>query len=543
MISLRRALASAMMLVAASASAVPANDPLPEWRYTLRPGDTLIGLSQRYLARPADWPRVQQLNRIADAYRLTPGSTLRIPLAWMKQTPAPAMVLALSGSVRGGAPGEIERALKASEALHAGTWLITAANSSATLRFADGSTLTVQPGTRLVLDTVSVYAGGGMADTRLRLQQGRVEIGANPRRTPGNRLQVITPSAVAAVRGTQFRVGATDAATQQETLEGKVAFDAAGARVGVAAGQGSVARDGQPPSAPVALLPAPDVAALPARLDTLPLVFEWPAQPGAVAWLTQIAPETGFATVLLEKTGDAPRARFADLPDGNYLVRIRAVDANGLQGRDALHRFTLDARPFAPLLTAPAPRVREAQPALAWSAVVGADGYRLQLAQDERFAAPLVDMTQSGHGWQPPAPLQPGAYVWRVASVAAGEVGPFTPARRLVYDPLPAAPDTTGADVVFADEALALRLPPPPDGLHYALIVSSDAAQTTVLWRGESADGRVRIAPLKPAPLYLGACLVEADGTAGPTAVRRLDPPPRPLWEPWLVLLPLLFAL
>lgn len=538
---MKRAWGAGLLLGASCVSAAPPADPLPEWRVTLRPGDTLIGVSQRYLARPADWPRVQQLNRIANPYGLVPGSSLRIPLAWLKQTPAPATVLAHSGTVRVATPGEAERALRAGDTLHAGTRLTTAANSSASLRFADGSTLVVQPGTQLVLDTVSVYAGGGMADTRLRLQQGRVQVGANPRRAPGSRLQVITPSAVAAVRGTQFRVGATDAATQQETLEGEVALAAAGARVAVAAGQGSVARAGQPPSAPVALLPAPDLAGLPARSETLPLAYDWPAQPGAVAWLTQIAPDARFDTVLQETRADSPRARFADLPDGSYAMRVRAIDAQGLQGHDALHRFVLNARPFAPLLTAPGVRVREARPTLAWSEVVGADAYRVQVQRDG--GEPVAEFSGAATRWQPAQPLAPGAYTWRVASVAGDETGPYSPARALVYDPLPAAPDMAGTDAVFAEGALAVQLPPPPAGLRYDVRVSADAAQTAVLWQGTTADGKVRAAPLAAQPVFVGARLVEADGTAGPFAVRRVEPPPRPFWEPLLVLLPLLLAL
>ncbi|HQS99603.1 MAG: hypothetical protein B7Y26_05035 [Hydrogenophilales bacterium 16-64-46] len=534
---------AAWLVGASLASAAPPAEPLPEWRYTLRPGDTLIGVSQRYLARPADWPRVQQLNRIANPYRLVPGSPLRIPLAWLKETAAPATVLAVSGKVRVVPPGAAERVLNTGELLAAGTQLEAAANSSATLSFADGSVLVVQPGTRLTLDTVSVYAGGGMADTRLRLQQGRVDVGANPARTRGSRLQVITPSAVAAVRGTRFRVGADATATRQETLEGEVALDAAGQRVAVRAGQGSVAAAGQPPSEPVALSPAPELAGLPARIDTLPLLFDWPALPGAAAWRAQIAPDARFETVLLEKPADAPRVGFADLPDGDYVLRVRAVDARGLEGHDALHRFVLDARPFAPLLTAPGARVRDARPTLAWSTVVGVNAYRVQLARSDDFAAPLLDRTLSTTTWQPDTALEPGGYVWRVASVAGGETGPFAPTRRFTYDPLPGAPAIAAADAVFADEALSLRLPPPAAGLHYAWTISRDAAQADVLWRGESTDGSLRVAPLQPAPVYLGARLVEADGTAGPTVVRRLDPPPRPAWEPWLVLLPLLFAL
>lgn len=541
--SLWRVLAAAGLMLAAFAGAAPAAEPLPEWRYTLRPGDTLIGLSQRYLAQPSDWPRVQRHNRIADPARLVPGSVLRIPLAWLRQTPAPATVVSVTGQAAVTPPGEPARAVRAGESLFAGAQLTTATNSSVTLRFADGSLLVLQPDATLVLDSVSVYAGGGMADTRLRLQQGRVEVGANPQRAPGNRLKIITPSAVAAVRGTRFRVGADSAVTQQETLQGEVAFDAAGRGVTVTAGRGSVAETGHPPSAPVALLPAPQLAHLPARVEALPLSFEWPAQPGAVGWLAQVAPDTRFEDIWLERSTATAGVRFADLPDGDYVLRVRAADAQGLQGFDALHSFTLDARPFAPLVVAPATRVREALPTFSWSSVVGAGAYRVQLSRTDDFTAPLVDTTLAGTAWQPAAPLEPGNYVWRVASVVGSDTGPFSAPRRLLFDPLPGAPDVATTQTAFADGTLSLRLPPPPAGLRYEVIVSRDAAQATVLWRGESADGSVQVSSLAREPVYLGARLVEADGTTGPFAVRRIEPPPRPFWEPLLLLLPLLFVL
>lgn len=537
---MRRGLATLGLLLAVSlAQAAPA-DPLPEWRYTLRPGDTLIGLSQRYLARPADWPKVQRLNRIVDPLRLIPGTTLRIPLAWLQQTPAPATVVAVAGQATVVPPGETARAVQAGESLYAGAQLETAANSSVTLRFADGSTLVLQPGARMSLDTVSVYAGGGMVDTRLRLQQGRVEIGANPRHTSGSRLRVITPSAVAAVRGTRFRVEAGEAVAREETLEGAVGLDAAGQNVAVAAGQGSLAELGKPPTPPVALLPAPDLGALPARIDTLPLRFAFPAIAGAKQWVGQIAPDARFEQVLLEKTAEAPRLSFADLPDGTCVLRVRAADARGLQGQDAQHAFTLDARPFAPLLSAPGARTREAVPALQWSAVVGSDAYRLQLARDAQFADRLADARIEATAWRPEKPLDPGTYYWRVASIAGTDTGPYSPANSFVFDPLPGAPEMQAATPSFADGALALQLPPPPAGLRYQLVVSTDEARKQVVWQGDSADGAVHAAPVKPETVYLAARLAEADGTAGPYATRRIEAPPRPHWELLLFLLPFL---
>ncbi len=518
---------------------VPA-DSTPEWRYTLRPGDTLIGVSLRYLARPADWPRVQRLNRISDPYRLIPGSTLRIPLAWLRHTPAPATVVAATGQVRVTLPNTAERALQAGDLLLAGTELSTATNSSATLRFADGSVLVIQPGSHLTLDTVSVYAGGGMADTRLRLQQGRVEVSANPRRTPGSRLQVITPSAVAAVRGTHFRVAADVAVTREETLEGRVGLAAAGQHVVVADGQGSLAEAGKPPSPPVALLTAPDVSALPSRVDTLPMRFTLPALPGAMSWLGQIAPDAQFEQLLLEKTSTAPQLSFADLPDGHYVLRVRAADVRGLQGHDAQHAFELDARPFAPLLSAPGARVRTATPELQWSAVVGASAYQIQMARDAALTDTVLNARTSDTRITPSTALNPGTYYWHVASVDATDQGPFSLPQRFTYDPLPGAPELNQAAPLFDKNALTLALPAPPAGLHYELELARDEQRTQIVWQGASPDGQLNASPIEPARYYLSARLVEADGTAGPYATRVIEAPPRSYWGLLLLLLPLL---
>jgi len=534
-------LISLLAVAPAFAGSVSTDTDIPEWRYTLRPGDTLIGVSARYLAEPADWPKVQKHNQISRPRHLTPGNTLRIPLAWLRHEPAPATVVSVTGQVSVKFPDVAERALLAGEQLVSGALLSTSANSSATLRFADHSVVVLQPAARLSLDTVSVYAGGGMVDTQLRLQQGRVEIVANPGRASGSRLQVITPSAVAAVRGTRFRVSADVAITREETLEGEVGLSAAGKKVGVPEGKGTLAEAGKPPLPPVDLLSAPDLTTLPARVDTLPMRFTLPAQPGAVSWLGQIAEDLQFEKLLLETSSDTPKLSFGDLPDGRYLLRVRAADMQGLQGRDAIHTFELDARPFAPLLTAPGTRVRTALPEWQWSRVVGASSYQIHVARDADFS----DLVQSEHTADPrlkaSKELKPGGYYWRVASVDASGQGPFSASQRFTYDPLPGAPDLNQAAPTFSDNALTLALSAPPAGLQYELVLSRDAERKQVVWKGLSPEGKLKASPVEPATYFLAARLVEADGTAGPYATRVIEAPPsRFRWEFLLLLLPLL---
>lgn len=40
-----------------------------DWNYRVAPGDTLIGLQQRFLQPPADWRGLQRLNRVANPRR------------------------------------------------------------------------------------------------------------------------------------------------------------------------------------------------------------------------------------------------------------------------------------------------------------------------------------------------------------------------------------------------------------------------------------------------------------------------------------------
>lgn len=282
-------------------STAMATDNEREWRYTIRSGDTLIQLSARYLVRTADWGQLQKLNQVINPRRLIPGQTLRIPFHLLKQQPAPALVLAVTGSVQVNLPNSTAYELHSGEKLAPGTKLQTAANSSAVLQFADGSTTVVQPNSIMQLDTLSVYEGGGMVDTKMRLQQGRAEIKANPEHKTYNRMEIITPSAIAAVRGTKFRVAVEGTVTLEETLDGQVGLIAAKQEVPVAGGYGSVAEQGKPARAPVSLMSAPDIHSLPPKIERLPFRFEPVAQEGAVGWIGQIAPDTSFNQVLLEK--------------------------------------------------------------------------------------------------------------------------------------------------------------------------------------------------------------------------------------------------
>ena len=81
----------------ASASGPAAADS--DWHYSIQAGDTLIGLTERYLLPGRHWRELQRLNRVADPLRLPPGGVLRMPLAWLNREASVAQTVFVQGEV------------------------------------------------------------------------------------------------------------------------------------------------------------------------------------------------------------------------------------------------------------------------------------------------------------------------------------------------------------------------------------------------------------------------------------------------------------
>ena len=87
----------------------------------VRSGDTLIGISQRYLDDPGRWPQLQRLNRVANPRRMPVGRMLTLPLDWLRWTELPAEVLfVLGGATVNAAPLSAGLQLKSGDRLDTG---------------------------------------------------------------------------------------------------------------------------------------------------------------------------------------------------------------------------------------------------------------------------------------------------------------------------------------------------------------------------------------------------------------------------------------
>lgn len=447
-----RALQLAAIGLTMAAAAVSAGEPV--FTHVVTREETLIALSRRLLADPRQWPQLQQHNRIADARRIPVGTVLKIPVRLLATEPVPARVLSASGEVSG--PQGV--AVAAGQALPQGARLQAGDGGQATLQLVDGTVLRLRAGSAVQVETSRRLPGSGGALSGVKVEDGQVEVQAQKRSgagAPG--FQISTPQGLLGVRGTEFRVSVDARAetTRNEVLEGQVMTEGRDGRAGrsVAAGFGVVVDRSGTVTPPVRLLAPPDVSAWPALQERVLVRFPIRPQPAVVAYRAQVAAaaDPAFERVLQDVRSTGAELRLVDLPDGDYRIRVRAEDAQGLQGRDALHLFTLKARPEPPLPTGPGPKavVSGARLDLAWASVDEARSYRLQLARDEAMREPLRDQRAlAGTAWSVDA-LAPGVYFWRLASErSATDQGPFGPVQRVELRALPAPlpPPRVGED-------------------------------------------------------------------------------------------------
>jgi len=424
-----------------------------EWTYTVRPGDNLWDLSERYLSSMRYWRELQGLNHISDPKKLKPGTRLKIPLAWLKVRPAPVQVLSVSGDVFFESQSRAEsKALLVGARLQIKDAVRTGPKSSATLLFADGSRLTLQANSFLEFDVVQEHGETGMVDSRIRLKKGRLRTDVNPNETPGTRFEIHTPGAITAVRGTRLRVSndLRRGISSTEVLQGRVDVIAAGEVQSVTAGFGTVIKKGEPPSSPRALLQAPVLSGLPATFDQFPLRFIWPVLEGASGYRIQISENSSRDAVRFEAAVEKSELILSDLPNGSYVMRIRGFDISQLEGFNGVHHFELNV-PLPPLpepVQAPPPPpvirvlskpphllkpqpdavMRLEIPAFEWEKVMEANAYHFQLTDQADFFSPLVEAIdfseQKIHLKQP---LKPGVYYWRVAAAdSSGKYGVFS---------------------------------------------------------------------------------------------------------------------
>ncbi len=505
--------------------------------HRVAPGDTLEQIAQHYLGDHRLWPELQSFNRVANPLRLQPGFTLRFPDKLLQMATASiefvqGRAVAISPARHSADSRDLpaqRRNLQAGEVLQEGDQLQLDPNAFVAVRLADGSLVRVQAQSDVQLQQMRRRGRAGSLQSVLELHSGGLDASVTPEPANPRRFEIRTPVASTSVRGTRFSVqvdasGRTIAAVDEGAVAVAAADAANSRRRGAApepvltAGQGlAIAADGRrgPPSA---LLAAPDVTGLPERFeDAYWLDIALPAVAGASSYQLQVAGDAQFSQVVRSATSDSPQIRMAAVDDGDYLLAVRAIDAQGIPGRVAQRSIRVKTQPVPPLYQAPAAAgiLPLNAGTLQCTGVPGAVAYRIQVAGDAGFAQPVLD-GQAGECQLSVAALPAGSYQWRAASIRstptqAADQGPFAAGQAFSVAPPPPTLSAADIDLGSAGDTAQLSWPGQP-GQSYRLKVASDLDFSEVLFDAVLDEPRWSASTLAPGNYYVQLQVIDANG-------------------------------
>lgn len=414
-----------------------------DWVYTIRPGDELWTIARDFCGSGNRADAIAKHNGINNGAQLRAGRRINIPTAWLAFAPSSAEVRQATGSAfirRRDSAADSRTAAKRGDPLYMGDWMVTT-EGAALVAFADGSTLAVQPNSEVLFNKLTAFGPGGMVDTHLRFAYGRGNVRVTPQNR-GDRFRIQMPEGIAAVRGTEFRVGhqrRDGGASNTETLEGRVVLETTARQTDLPAGFGAVAR----PSSVVkeSLLPAPNLTA-PATPIPQQGILRWPSVPDAsryiVTWAEAQMPEIAIRQDTVESSETS-----VNVPSGSYLVRVRGVSSNGVEGYDASTAVAVIGQ---------APRPQPIAQSVAgpvqfnWVYAPADAGFEITLTAQHWPASKRLSAASSPLNSE----LEAGVYTWQVS-----------------------APDSAAS----APQAFTLRPPQPSN-----IVVSNDDTTVTVQW-------------------------------------------------------------
>ena len=464
------------------------------WLYTVRDGDTIRGVSLKYLRGYQAYKTLMSVNGLTADQPLTRGQTLKFPIELMLSGPATVRVAAAEG-ISWQERGTDRTRLTTDSVLYLGDTVVTD-DGSVVLEFANGSRVSVEPQSRLSFDVLTKWRDTGMVDTRIRLLKGRLQNTINPLKGPVSKFEVTTPSAVATVRGTWFRVRVDDTGETifNEVSEGQVNVKNTDGVQPVPQGFGIIAEANKPIEPPVELLPSPEYRVAPDKVTGYPAQFAWRAIPGATGYRVEIY--RGDELNVLTEATSTSEAELAlpKLESDDYKIRVRGIDSDGLEGLDSDHEFTLLNLPPPPrLVTIPsAVLLTGINNQISWNLEPDARAYRLQVARDRDFSNLVVDEELEGNRFTLGEQVLPRNYYWRVASINHLGQGRFSNERHFgltkAKKPALKAPRgsyQTGETVKLFWEAIEVAQ-------RYDIEIARDAGFADMITTLQSKEARVR---------------------------------------------------
>ncbi|GAA4031860.1 FecR domain-containing protein [Actimicrobium antarcticum] len=400
--------------------------------YTTRRGDTLSSIATRFTNATGNWNVLGKLNNISKDTSIPVGTPILIPASLLIDEPSQAQVLAVSGNVSAMGADNRPVALKIGSVITEGMQLDTATNSFLTIGLSDASKLSIPSGSRVRMAKLRMARYTRSPRTEIAILRGSIESQVTPLTPNMGRFEIRSPLAMAGVRGTHFRVRILpNGTTGNELLSGTVEVErhVPGDGILLQKGQGNVVT-AVAVGAPVGLLAAPQLAdqaylqpAAMANFSVTPLA-------GAAGYHLQIGTDAEGLNLLAETRSASTNIPINGIREGNYFVRVSAIDRLGLEGYARMVPVNLSLRQSEARIAAPSPPVIESSDSkqfqLTWRSPSPAAGFRIQVGRDADFSWLQFNATTVKPELTLPRPPF-GTYFARVQiQNADGSTGPFS---------------------------------------------------------------------------------------------------------------------
>lgn len=457
------------------------NSAQRDWHYTYRPSDSLQDIAKRLLNRGHNWTELVRYNRIAKPDNIRPGSIIKIPMDWLKFSPVPAKALSVDGVVmHKKARSTRYKTLKSSTKLHVGDEVMSR-NGTALIQLADQSIIRLEKDSHIRFNKLSHFGETGMVDTRIRLNKGSLINQVAPL-VKGSRYEVSTPSAVAAVRGTEFRIRADANSTVLEVTKGEVLFSGPHGEQMVPAGKGATIKRQSALIARHELLPAPEVELLNSPISSLPATLSWRPLNGANGYKYElVSREQGEVFVLKEGLLATPELTIDQLKNGDYQVLMSAIDTQGIEGISAVSDISIAQTGEPATLITPEDGSTHKLDELEFSWQEAANSMsKLQIAKDAQFKSLVMNTGFAKRSrYSKPIDQLTGLYYWRVISLNHGQIETPSTVRQFTLRGELGSPQILSVNYVKNQAGLFWNKVPMAKG--YLLQVASDSEFTLIL--------------------------------------------------------------
>jgi hypothetical protein len=471
--------------------------------------ENLIGLCKKYLEQPEKWQKIAQINRLANPHRLSPGQKIVIPVDMLKGMPLNGVVTVLKGNVSIKMPNSSQwNQLHPNDVVIVGSSLKTGDESIVEILFEDGTLFQMRENSAVTVKTSSkgalhllrvIYLESGKIVSRVKAATGR-----------DSRYEIKTPSAIAAARGTEYRVAVDrQQTTRAEMLQSRIDLSSMGTTVQLNEGEGSVANLNEPPSPPRKLLPPPaPVNLIPfyeensfgvrfAKVDTSAnyrVVLARDREGKDFVKVAYIRPEDTFEV--------------AQVNEGTYFLITSSIDAVGLEGplsepkEITVHKVR--KKPAPPAIASPhnTAELQRMQITITWQPVEKATHYHVQIAEDSAFTKLVVDSNSPGRTTYILENPAAGTYYLRISSIEAdGFEGEWSAVREFSVTRLP-APVLEKTE--SSDKELRVVWKGPEGGIGYQIQVAGDEGFSEIILDKKLQQTALTIdKPEKPGKYYM----------------------------------------